>query len=340
MNWQRMNHAERPAHLAVAAVCAVMCCSCTRSPGARSVRRSDTVDARISESTLAAAPQSPSDPSARPIASGGEDPTGYEGRDTHGIPRYATMPFSREDSLLLRRAYGVEDPHRLYVSDSSEERILKYDTQRKRCRSCYVNSYRLGYVSVRRPGESWEEAERRVRRSSPSVFAAGSRPASTSTADLDPDIRPLAEAMLRSARATGFHIRVRATYRSPLREAFLLAQGRGRTHTLTSNHSYGRALDVVVDDGKLRHGRTRRDWIAFRRWVVRYRAPSGESFRILGRPDRSWDWAHVELPSSTLGFRTIDDAVARARACLARAATTPCNFAPHLPGHLSARLVQ
>ena len=40
-----------------------------------------------------------------------------------------------------------------------------------------------------------------------------------------------------------------ATYRSPLREACLLAEGKGRAHTLTSNHSYGGALDIVNDDG-------------------------------------------------------------------------------------------
>jgi hypothetical protein len=260
-----------------------------------------------------------------------EDPASYEGTDARGIPRYATEAFSTEDSTLLRRAYGIEDPHRLYISDSSEERILKYDTQRKRCRSCYVNSYRVAYVSVRRPEESWDDAERRVTTSPASAIVGGRRPASTSTSDLDPDVRPLAEAMLRAARAAGFRIRIKATYRSPAREAFLMAEGRGRTHTLTSNHSYGRALDLIVDDGNRGHARTKRDWIAFRTWVTRFRTPSGESFRILGRPDRSWDWAHVELPSSTLGFHTIDEAIAHAHACLRPGATIPCDFPPNLP---------
>lgn len=109
---------------------------------------------------------------------------------------------------------------------------------------------------------------------------------------------------------------------------------------LTSNHSYGRALDVVVDDGNRAHPRTMRDWIAFRRWVTQYRAPTGESFRVLGRPDYSWDWPHVELPSSTIGFETIDQAIARGRACLAPGATIPCNFPPHLPAYLSHALVR
>lgn len=125
-----------------------------------------------------------------------------------------------------------------------------------------------------------------------------------------------------------------------MREAFLMAEGKGRTHTLTSNHSYGRALDVVVDDGNRAHPRTMRDWIAFRRWVTQYRAPTGESFRVLGRPDYSWDWPHVELPSSTIGFETIDQAIARGRACLAPGAAIPCNFPPHLPAYLSHALVR
>ena len=264
----------------------------------------------------------------------------YEGVDSRGIPHYATVTLSAADADVLRRAYGIEDPHRLYVSDSTEEGILKYDTQKKRCPTCYVNSYRIGYVSVRREGESWDQAERRVRATPAHIFTGGANPTSISTADLDPDVRPLAEGMLRDARTAGFHVRVTATYRSPLREAFLMAEGGGRTHTLTSNHSYGRALDIVVDDGNRGHPQTLRNWIAFRRWVMRYRTPSGESFRILGRTDVSWDWAHIELPSSEIGFDTIEQAVARGRTCLAAAATSPCNFRPHLPAYLEHTLVR
>lgn len=270
-----------------------------------------------------------------------EDPADYEGVNSRGIPHYATAyPFTAETADLLRRAYGIEDPHRLYVSDSTDEKLLKYDTQVKRCLSCYVNSYRIGYVSVRRPGESWDEAERRVRAMPPSAFAHGPHAASSSLDDLDPDVQPLAERMLRDARAAGFRLRVTATYRSPVREAFLMAEGRGRTHTLTSNHSYGRALDIVIDDGDRRHPQTRRDWIAFRRWVTHYRTPAGEAFRILGQLDRSWDWAHIDVPSSQLGFDDIDQAIARAKACLAQHASIPCNFQPHLPERLRETLVQ
>jgi hypothetical protein len=283
---------------------------------------------------------SPSNDATDTLSTERDDSTSYEGVDTRGVPHYSTLALSSDDAMLLRRAYGVEDPSRLYVSDSTEEGILKYDTQRKRCLACYVNSYRIGYVSVRRPGESWEQAERRVRTTSPQAFAGGANPASTSTAELDPDVRPLAEGMLRSARTAGFRLRVTATYRSPLHEAFFMAEGKGRTHTLTSNHSYGRALDIVVDDGNRSNPRTVRDWIAFRRWVTRYRTPTNESFRVLGRIDRTWDWPHVELPSSTIGFDTIEEAIARARACLAPGVTTPCNFPPHLPAYLTHPLVR
>jgi hypothetical protein len=222
------------------------------------------------------------------------------------------------------RAYGITDPHRLYVSDSTEEGILKYDTRVKRCATCYVDTYRVGYVSVRRAGETWEHAERRVETTAPRDFLDGTSAATTTLSTLDPDVAPLAEAMLQDARRAGFRIHVIATYRSPLREAYLMALGSGRTHTLTSNHSYGRALDIVVGDGRLVHAQTRQEWIAFRAWVIRYRTPAGESFRILGEADRSWDWAHVEFPAAHLGFRTIAEAIRRGRACLAQDSKVSC----------------
>jgi hypothetical protein len=263
-----------------------------------------------------------------------------ESADARSIPRYGVISISSADADLLRRAYGIEDPARLYFSDSTEGASLKYDTQRKSCVSCFVNSYHVGYVSVRQPGESWEEVERRVRATPAKAFTGRPYPSSSSTADLDPDVRPVVETMLRDAKAAGFRLRVTQTYRSPLREAFLMAKGKGRTHTLTSNHSYGRALDIVVDNGNRSSQRTRRDWVAFRSWITRYRTPLGESFRVLGRVDRTWDWAHVELPSAALGFDSIDKALARARACLSPDASVPCDFAPHLPQHLARALAQ
>lgn len=260
----------------------------------------------------------------------------FEGTDDRGIPHYAlARVFSTDDSALLRRAYGVENPHHLYISDSTEEGILKYDTEVKRCRTCYVNSYRIGYVSVRLPGESWEQAERRVRSSKPSAFAPQTGDAgSTSLGDLDPQARPVFERMLQDAASAGFHLKVRTTYRSPRREAALMARGGGHTHTLTSNHSYGRAIDVEVDTPKGKRSRRVADWVAFRRWVAKYDTHSGLSFKLLGTPERTWDWGHVEVPTDQVGFGTFDAAIARARACLAPGSAISCDFRPNLPANL------
>ncbi len=249
----------------------------------------------------------------------------YTGTDARGIPRYASRKFTAEERDLLRRVYGVEEPSRLYISDSSDDGLLKYDTQVKKCRSCYVNSYRIGFVSVRRAGESWEQLEKRVRRMPLSAFSAGAHNGSASIGALDPDIQADVQNMLDSAASQGFVLRIVATYRSPEREAFLMAKGRGATHTLTSLHSYGRALDVKIGDGNLSRAVTREQYVAFRRWVSRYKK---DQFRILGTPDRTWDWAHVEVPSASIGFATIDAAIAKASDCGGRAS---CDFLPHLP---------
>jgi hypothetical protein len=255
------------------------------------------------------------------------------------IPRYGPTAVSSGDAELLRRAFGIEDPTRLYLSDSADGATLKYDTKRKTCGGCLVNSYHVGYVSVRLPGETWEEVEHRVQTTKSKVFTGNPHPESTSTADLDPDIRSLAEAMLRDAKDAGFRFRIMATYRSPLRQAFLMAKGRGRTHTLTSNHSYGRALDIVIDNGNRGNKRTKRDWIAFRRWVLNYKTPAGETFHILGNPESSWDWSHVEVPSAALGFHSVNEAVTRARECLAPGSSVLCDFQPHLAFEAPSPLV-
>ena len=49
------------------------------------------------------------------------------------------------------------------VQDNPNPVLLKYDTEEKRCFSCFVDSYRVGFVSLRRRGETWEAFESRVR---------------------------------------------------------------------------------------------------------------------------------------------------------------------------------
>jgi hypothetical protein len=258
------------------------------------------------------------------------DAAEYTGHDVNGIPRYARRAFTPDERALLRVVYGIEDPSNLYVSDSSAGAQLKYDPRRKPCASCYVSSYRVGFVSIRRANESWEDAERRIASMRPSDFSPAARVEDRSTAHLDPAIRGDVEQMLADAARAGFATRVAATYRSPEREAFLMRARRGSTHTLTSLHAYGRAIDIVVGDGNPRRARTRAEWAAFRRWVAAYR---GGTFRILGPPDRTWDWPHVEMPGAEIGFPSIDAALERARECRMPGSTTSCDFIPRLSSH-------
>src|SRR5262245_22017145 len=132
------------------------------------------------------------------------DVADYSGHDELGIPRYTTRSFTPDERMLLRTVYGIEDPSRLYVSDSSAERVLKYDTGRKRCRGCLVNSYRVGFVSIRRSGESWEQLERRIMAMRPTGFLHDARVENRSTADLDPAVRSVVERMLADAARSGF----------------------------------------------------------------------------------------------------------------------------------------
>ena len=252
----------------------------------------------------------------------------YSGTDDRGIPRYFRGDLTPEARELLRRAFGVVAPSHLYVSDSTRDGLLKYDPELKPCSTCYVNSYRIGFISIRRPGESWEDLQRRLQTLGRNSFPRSSLVTSTSVSMMDPDVQSEVSQMLDAARHAGFAAQVVSTYRSPQQEALLMREGGGRTHTLTSLHSYGRAMDVRIDDGNLNRPSTRRDWIAFRRWVTRFR---GEDFRILGTPDKSWDWPHVELPSSRIGFRSVEAAVNAARRCLASGSPQACEFQPSLP---------
>ena len=219
--------------------------------------------------------------------------------------------------------------------------MLKFDTREKRCRSCFVDSYRIGFASLRRPGETWDDFEARIRRMSPRDFPESARRVDTSLQDLDPDARPSFAALLDEGRRAGFRLAIRETYRTPAREALLFQAGRGRTYTATSMHSYGRAVDIVIDDGNPAHAATHADWVRFRRFVANY---ADGKFRLIGAVDRTWDWPHVELPGAALGFHSVDEALAFAARCtsdsaraapptalsLRGAAVDPCVFVPHL----------
>jgi hypothetical protein len=268
------------------------------------------------------------EPSAQAATEPHGDAASYSGTDARGVPHYLARPVSDDGRRILRQAFGVVSASHLYLSDSTPGRLLKYDPEVKGCLTCYVNSYRIGFISIRKPGESWDELQQRVRSLSRSSFRPALLVSSSSVSAMDPDIQGEVNQMLDAAGRAGFRLRVVSTYRSPEQEALVMAQGRGRTHTLTSLHSYGRAIDVSVGDGNLGNPSTRRSWIAFRRWVTGFR---GSDFRVLGTPDRSWDWAHVELPNTRIGFRSVEEAINAGRDCLAHSSASRCEFPPHLP---------
>jgi Bacterial protein of unknown function (DUF882) len=252
----------------------------------------------------------------------------YSGSDDRGVPHYFDGHLSAEEISVLRKAFGVVVASHLYISDSSRAGLLKYDPVAKRCATCYVNSYRIGFISIRRPGESWEDLERRLRTMSRSSFAKSSLVTSSSISMMDPSVQDEVTQMLDAARHAGFNAHVVTTYRSPEQEALLMREGGGRTHTLTSLHTYGRAIDVRIDDGRLGSPTTRRHWIAFRRWVTRFR---GSDFHVLGAADKTWDWPHIELPSDKIGFRSIEAALAAGQKCLSDGFRRACEFQPNLP---------
>jgi hypothetical protein len=131
--------------------------------------------------------------------------------------------------------------------------------------------------------------------------------------DLDPDAETAFNALVEAGRRAGFKLSVVETYRTPEYEASLLAEGKGRTYTATSLHSYGRAVDIRVDDGNLSRASTRANWIRFRKFVTQQ---ANGAFRLVGVPDTTWDWPHVELPAPEIGFHSVDDALEFARRCL------------------------
>jgi hypothetical protein len=236
----------------------------------------------------------------------------YAGRDEQGVPRYIERAFSDDERRLLREQFGIEEPGRLYLSDTLPSASLTYDTDWDRGERHLVGSYRVGAPSVRLPGESWEALERRLARTRPASFPAATYRADRSLQALDPAVRPGFERLLRAARRAGFRVRVTESRRSAERQAYLLTLAGHMTHTATSRHADGFALDVVVDDGNLRSRVTRRHWIAFRRWVL---ATRSTEFRLIGAPDRSWDWPHIESVEGPPAFRSVEELLTAARGC-------------------------
>ncbi|MGH7498393.1 MAG: hypothetical protein ACREL3_06030 [Gemmatimonadales bacterium] len=240
-------------------------------------------------------------------------PASYAGRDQDGVPHYARRwLFSAEERRLLREQFGIEQPRRLYLSDTLPTATLIYDTAWDRGDNYVVGSHRVGAASVRRPGESWEQLERRLAATSRRTYPRSAHKPDTSLSSLDPVVLPLVERMLSDARRAGFKVKVSETRRTAERQAYLMTLGGNFTHTATSRHAEGYAVDVTVDDGDIRHARTREHWVAFRRWID---TTQSGVFRIIGRPEQSWDWPHIEYVGRLPGFGSLEELLGAARWC-------------------------
>ena len=75
---------------------------------------------------------------------------------------------------------------------------------------------------------------------------------------------------------------------------------------------FGYAVDVTVDDGDIRHVATREHWVAFPRWIE---TSQRGVFRIIGTPDQSWDWPHIEYVGRLPGFGLLEELLSAARWC-------------------------
>lgn len=238
----------------------------------------------------------------RAVYSASHPPLSYAGRDGSGVPYYTRHPFSPAERQLLLDEFGIDHPENLYLSDSAAHAVLLYDPERDCGDSCLVGSYRVGAPSVRRHGESWAAMEERVRATPLARFPRNARIPTRSLSALSSEARGAFDTLLTAAHKAGFSVRVTESFRSPMRQAYLLR--RGFTYTATSLHSDGRAIDVSVGNGRLHDRKNRERWIAFRRWVERF---EGGRFRIIGRPDSSWDWPHIEFPNRTAGYRSVEE---------------------------------
>ena len=245
-----------------------------------------------------------------------DDPRAYAGYDGRGAPRYVRRLFSEYERSLLKWAYGIEEPNRLWLPDTTTHATLRYDT---RLVDGVVLVARVGYPSARYPGETWDAFADRLAMGRREEFRRGGTTTYSSIDALVPDARACFARLLDDARRAGFRVRVRETLRSPERQAYLYSAADGRTYTATSAHMVGRAIDLEIGDGRLTNPATVEEWVAFRRWVLAQRTVTGARFQLIGAVDRTWDWPHVELEDDPNGFRTVDELLAAAAAKAAQA---------------------
>jgi hypothetical protein len=243
---------------------------------------------RLSRVTLAAAVVLAASPGI-PLAS-------YTGRDSvTGVPRYVTRAFTDVERRVLRERFGVDEPSLLYRND---EGFIVFDSRRDGGLRDYVNTYRVGARSIRHPGETFRELERRVRGKPAAYYGSPVERVENSLDALEPQVRDEFRELLRDARSVGLPIDVFETYRSPERQAYLLGRGDGVTHTATSMHSDRRAMDVRVRDDGLTSSEVRAMYARFQKLAI------ARGFTLAGE----WDPGHVALPDAEQqsGFTSIE----------------------------------
>ncbi len=336
----------------VGAAFALSACGAARPPApavvppvAAAAPAPDTAALRAAAVAAAAAPRDTARLAPAPLALDSApplDPTDGSGR-VRWIGREADHTLAPADRALLRTVFGIDDVRRIYIPTTAGE-VLRYAAHAPGCPTlenggrpttrggaCRVVGVRIGLAAPRDTGETWDAFTARVEHGGPRAWtASGGRTEYAGLDALDPDARPAFERLVADARAAGFPIHIRETFRTPERQAAILSRNDGRTTTLTSAHSYGRAVDISVAG---RHSA----WVEFRRWVLRQQ---NGAFRLIGTPESTWDWPHVEYvgaaTATPLGYRTVDALVAAARACRAGAASDAaaaarCTVAPPRP---------
>ena len=116
-------------------------------------------------------------------------------------PLHPALLLARSERRLLREQFGIEEPGRLYLSDTIDRGVpqLRHRARpgRRAAGALLPGGRAVRAAAPARPGRSSSDGWRRLR---PDDFPASARMADTSLASLDPEARPAFERMLAAAR--------------------------------------------------------------------------------------------------------------------------------------------
>lgn len=162
------------------------------------------------------------------------------------IPMPALPPVGGQIDSATAAAYGATDPSRVYQHNGQ----WVYDTP-NRTADGRVPTHALSQApQVLRPGETWEQYERRVL----SDTGAVAPPVIRDLRVLDPAMATRVSLLQQMAARDGVRLDVSETRREQGRQEAYFRQGREGpgsgspiTWTLTSNHADGRAIDFIVN---------------------------------------------------------------------------------------------